>query len=767
MVADGEIGLGCLVAALSCRRMRMRSHPGRVGGLTWLAVVVLVLGLRASVAAAAGVAIYYDSQASDSAGQPGIWRMNLDGSGQQGFMPGGSEASWSADGTRMIYETGTAHCTQQSGGGLVMVNADGTNPVQLGGVCGDARLSPDGTMVAYESAPDSLSVLSVANPTSPKLLVPVTPGSQAAIACETALPNDRVTACSFATEPSWLGSSTVVYSDDTGEGGGLWSYPAAGASSPNQVADDGSPGGINYGISGESVNPAGTEIAVSTNLDTNNPESIMVIPVGGSTGPFIATAPPNHNYVFPEWSSDGSTIVFEDDGPNNTSTIDSVPAGGGAVTVLTANDLTARNPTYGPAPNTGGISGTVTDDVGDIPLPEGGVTVQATGSNGQVTSAMTGANGQYNLSLVPGTYTVGPVGRTFMPASRKVTLTGFTSNVDFDDEPVGMVTLGAAGLSFGVATYSLGLAPGLHGSGSGPLQPGTVVTKPLDNTSAQIQKANADGELFPIAFLDVYQPGTTNIALTYQLKNAGVEQFLTLGGQPLTEEVTISAQSATTIMVPTCQAIPAIAGVARTADALVCPLTEAQKDAALAAYQQYADEAASLRVSQEGLGCISHVDREVLAACAAIGLTRAIVIGQESEAKEILDDPPDPHFKKVAKPKQVHPKQIMGRRFKAFDRLISDLAEIGSLEAALITSANRESGAHDANSKSGVTLQRSAISRYARRIIALVGKVKRLGKAAGKAFSGLRAKGHAITVDLSLLAAGDRELAAAMRPSAR
>jgi hypothetical protein len=92
----------------------------------------------------------------------------------------------------------------------------------------------------------------------------------------------------------------------------------------------------------------------------------MVIPVGGSTGPFIATAPANHNYVFPQWSPDGSTIVFEDDGPNNTSTIDTVPAGGGAVTVLTPNDLTARNPTYGPAPNTAGISGTVTDDVGDV-----------------------------------------------------------------------------------------------------------------------------------------------------------------------------------------------------------------------------------------------------------------------------------------------------------------------------------------------------------------------------------------------------------------
>lgn len=227
--------------------------------------------------------------------------MNANGTGQHGFIPGGSEASWSADGTHLIYETGTTHCTTQSlGGGLTLVNADGTNPVSLGGVCGDARLSADGTKVAYESAPDSLSVLSVNNPNSPTLLVPV-PAGPRAVACEVPLGITRETACSFATEPSWLGSQpTVVYSDDTSQGGGLWSYPASGAPSPTQVADTSTTNGMNYGISGESVNPAGSQIAISTNLETNNPESIMVIPVGGSTGPFIATAPAGHNYVFPQ-----------------------------------------------------------------------------------------------------------------------------------------------------------------------------------------------------------------------------------------------------------------------------------------------------------------------------------------------------------------------------------------------------------------------------------------------------------------------------------
>lgn len=439
--------------------------------------------------------------------------------------------------------------------------------------------------------------------------------------------------------------------------------------------------------------------------------------------------------------------------------------------MLTPNDLTARNPTYGAAPNTGGISGTVTDDVGDIPLFEGGVVVGATGSNGQVTTATTGANGQYNLSLSPGTYTVAPEGRTFSPASRRVTLTGFTSNVDFDDEPVGIVTLGLEELSFGVASYTVGIPPGLNGPRPGPPEPGFIVTKPLDNTSSQIQRDNVDGELFPVAFLDGYQPGTTNVAFTYQLKDARIEQAVDLfGGQPLSEQVTVSATSPTTIMVPTCSPIPASADLAQAAQALVCPLTEAQKDAALAAYEKYSEDAANYQNSQSALGCFPHADREVLLACAAIGLLRAGAISQATEAKQILDDPPDRHFKQVAKPRPVHPKQINGRRFKAFDSLISDLARIGSLESALVTSANRESGAYRAKSKSGMKRQRAAITRYARQIIALEGRIARLKRAADKPLSGLRTKvhpRHLVVVDFSDLIVGDRDLVTAMRPSAR
>ncbi len=427
-------------------------------------------------------------------------------------------------------------------------------------------------------------------------------------------------------------------------------------------------------------------------------------------------------------------------------------------------------PVWELTPGEGGIGGTVTNDVGDAPLADGDVTVQATGSNGQVTTATTDGNGQYKLSVAPGTYTVAPEGSSFVPASRKVTVTGFTSNVDFTQEPAGVVTLGLEKLSFGVATYTIGIAPPIVGHGSSPSLPGFVVSKPLDHTSPRIAQDLMQGRLFPVAFLDLYQPGTTTIVATYQLTDASIDEVFYLGGQPPSESVTVRAKRANMIRVPACRPITPSPDVAPAADALVCPLTEAQKDAALAAYQKYSDDAANLRNSQDALGCFPHADREVRLACAAIGLMRAYDIQQETEAKQILDDPPDPHFKKVVKPKPVHPAKIAGKRFRAFNSLITALARIGSLERALVISANRESGAHNAKSKSGVKRQRSAISHYAKQIIALTRRITRLKAAAARPFTSLHTKTkpkQPVTLDFADLLAGDRDLATAMRPSAR
>ena len=377
---------------------------------------ILVAG-SAQAAHAAGSAIYYSSQ-RNSPGQPNIWRMNTDGSSQEQFVAGGSEPSWSADGQKMIYLAGSSypHCLANgsTGGGITIVGPDGQNPKNLNGTCGDARISPDGTHVAYLTGgsgagdPVLLKVLSVANPNAPVKIVN-TPNESA---CATGLGPKYQGACDFATEPSWIGNTALAYSNDESDfGGGIWSLPSSGtSSSPAQLAEAGPQNVMNYGIDGLAVNPSGTKMAVSTNLETNNPEDIRVIQFGGSTGSVAAAAPSGHNYRFPQWSPDGGTIVFEDVGPSGT-TIDSVPAGGGAVTVLTPNDTTATDPTFGPAAPGLSLQGIVTDKAG-AGLAGVRVLIAGKANDGTLVSTdeTTNSSGQWSVTEPAGTYTVQPRG---------------------------------------------------------------------------------------------------------------------------------------------------------------------------------------------------------------------------------------------------------------------------------------------------------------------------------------------------------------------
>ena len=412
------------------------------------------------------------------------------------------------------------------------------------------------------------------------------------------------------------------------------------------------------------------------------------------------------------------------------------------------------------------ISGTVTDAVGDPSSPEGGVVVRATRSTGQQVTAKTDATGNYKLSVSPGTYTVAPEGINPRPASKQVSLTTSVSGVDFSDEPIGLVTLGAGELSFGVASAQIGITSRIGGSAA---TPGFVVSKPLDRVSPAILKDAGTGRRFPIAFLDLYQPGTTTIASTAELTDATIESATAVPGEPPGEIITVAARSQKLLAIPACQPSSASLDAVQADQALVCPLTEAQKAAALAAYQKYSVAAADMKEAQNALGCFPHPDREVRLACAAVALTRLYDDQQAQAAQKILDDPPDRHFTKVAKPRSVHPKKISSPRFKAFNTMIADLAQIGALEGALVISANRESGALRAKSTSGVKLQRSAIKRYAGQIIALVHRIAKLEKAASKPFAGLHAKRNPkqpIVIDIGNVIAGNVALAAALQPSA-
>ena len=355
--------------------------------------------------------ITYDSQRDDAFGQPGIWMMNEKGGEQHGFVPGGSESSWSEDGSKMLYLVAPEwpHClaSGSTGGAIFVVNAEGGDPQQVGGACGDARISPDGTHVVYDVSPDQLAVTSLTSPFPTTRIVSVANVSQ----CSKAL-GAHETACEFGTEPSWdgknaFGNSHVVYSDDTSEGGGLWLLPSNGSSSvPVKIANENTESGLNYGISGMSVSPSGTALVASVSFEGTEGESINLIREGETMGTVLAAPPPGHNYVFPQWAPNASEIVFEDDGPEG-STIDSVKISGGPVTVLTPNDHTARNPTFAPTPATGKIEGSVIDAATQKGLAH--VAVQIAGAQ-QTDTVFTNSSGTFSDELPPGSYTIAPQG---------------------------------------------------------------------------------------------------------------------------------------------------------------------------------------------------------------------------------------------------------------------------------------------------------------------------------------------------------------------
>jgi hypothetical protein len=134
------------------------------------------------------------------------------------------------------------------------------------------------------------------------------------------------------------------------------------------------------------------------------------------------------------------------------------------------------------------------------------------------------------------------------------------------------------------------------------------------------------------------------------------------------------------------------------------------------------------------------------------------------EQAGVVHDPPDPSYTTVAQPSRVHTKKIRGRAFKSSNKLISDLAGIVALEAALATSKNRETGALQASDSAAVMLQRSAIVKYAGKIVALTTTIARLARSAFAPLTHIRlSNGRTDSVSFAGLVAADRDLAAAMK----
>ena len=142
---------------------------------------------------------------------------------------------------------------------------------------------------------------------------------------------------------------------------------------------------------------------------------------------------------------------------------------------------------------------------------------------------------------------------------------------------------------------------------------------------------------------------------------------------------------------------------------------------------------------------------------------------QALEAKKILDDPPDRHFKQVAKPRAVHPKKIAGVRFKAFNSFIADCAGrlAGTHARDIRKSGERRAQSQEHLGRQAPALRDQALRRKDHRPLA---PDRRAKESPDEAAYWLHAKGHpgeVIVVDFSDLIAGNVDLAAAMRPSAR
>jgi len=124
-----------------------------------------------------------------------------------------------------------------------------------------------------------------------------------------------------------------------------------------------------------------------------------------------------------------------------------------------------------------------------------------------------------------------------------------------------------------------------------------------------------------------------------------------------------------------------------------------QKDEAQKAADDYEAAHARDQESYQGLGCgpgASNFDsREVAFACAAISAKNIYDAQMASYYQQLANDPPDPNFGHVAKPRAVRlPKlRVLTPAAPAFTRLARAYARAAALVGAVVTAQNRASGA--------------------------------------------------------------------------
>ena len=105
------------------------------------------------------------------------------------------------------------------------------------------------------------------------------------------------------------------------------------------------------GFTGLSWSPDGNRLVFSANNNAAQPDyspGLFIVDADGSNRTQLTT---DANDRFPDWSPDGTTIVFERTAPGENSELWTVGSGGGSATRLTSTEFDERHPDWSPDGN--------------------------------------------------------------------------------------------------------------------------------------------------------------------------------------------------------------------------------------------------------------------------------------------------------------------------------------------------------------------------------------------------------------------------------
>lgn len=203
----------------------------------------------------------------DYAAHKGIYVMNADGSNIVQLTTSGSAPAWSPDGTRIAYNTPD---------GLMVMNADGTNQTKISNLSGGPVWSPDGSKIAFDDALNQEIVVINADGTNPRSMTNNSP------------------ALDF--YPVWSpDGSKIAFTSDGGSQKILHVVNSDGSGLTPLVVSD-------QTLSTPSWSPDGTQIAYS-----NYDYVYLINPHGGTP---VQLASCGGSLGSPKWTRDGAKVVF-------------------------------------------------------------------------------------------------------------------------------------------------------------------------------------------------------------------------------------------------------------------------------------------------------------------------------------------------------------------------------------------------------------------------------------------------------------------------